>query len=338
MQKIKGILIILILLLISGCERGKQSISEEIREASAAPSVSSPKESERIHEKYPDEDFVDDQNFTPLPEPSHSAEVPAETPIGTPVTTPDGSPETGPDFNDGKKLDFKALAFLDTKKHGWGVGINKQQKPPYVSQQTKKLILQHDAVYLGDTTKKELYLTFDEGYENGYTPMILDTLKENDVKAIFFVTAPYFRKHPELVRRMIDEGHLIGSHTITHPSLPEIPDESLEKELVDFEKEFYDKFNVGIKYLRPPKGEYSEKTLAAAKQLGFKTVFWSFAFYDYDVNKLKGADYAFKMITEHMHNGAVLLIHAVSRDNAEALDRVIKELVAQGYIFKTFDL
>ncbi|MCR4435252.1 MAG: delta-lactam-biosynthetic de-N-acetylase [Clostridiales bacterium] len=238
----------------------------------------------------------------------------------------------------GEKLDFTVLDKLDNTKYGWGLTLNNQHTTPGVSSQAKKLLSKYDGFYVGDTSKKIIYLTFDEGYENGYTPKILDTLKENDVKSIFFVTGPYVRENPQLVKRMLDEGHLVGNHTINHPSLPQVSDASLEKELYGLEKEFSAAFGKGFKYMRPPMGEYSERVLAAAKQLGYKTIFWSFAYLDYDVKNQKGADHAYNMVMKNLHNGAVILLHAVSKDNAEALDRIIKGIRDEGYEIRPFDL
>ena len=238
----------------------------------------------------------------------------------------------------GERLDFNILDKLDNTRYSWWITMNSQHKTPGIPPKAQELISKHDGIYVGDTGKKAVYLTFDEGYENGYTPKILDTLKENDVKALFFVTGPYVKGHGELVKRMLDEGHLVGNHSVNHPSLPMSSDKDLENELYGLEKQFSAKFGKGFKYMRPPRGEYSEKVLAAAKQLGYKTVFWSFAYRDFETNNQKGADYAYNMVMKNLHNGAVILLHAVSRDNAEALDRIIKDIKSQGYTISPFDL
>lgn len=243
-----------------------------------------------------------------------------------------------PEAAGGKVLDFAMLDTLDNTRLAWGLRLNNRHEVPEVPVRTKELLAKYDGVYTGDTSEKVIYLTFDEGYENGYTPMILDTLKANDVKSIFFVTGPYIKSQPELVQRMLDEGHLVGNHTIKHPSLPTISNEALENELYGLEKQFVDAFGKGFRYMRPPMGEYSEKVLAAARQLGYKTVFWSFAYLDYDVNNQKGPDNAYNVVMNNLHNGAVILLHAVSKDNAEALDRIIKGIREQGYEIRPFDL
>lgn len=237
-----------------------------------------------------------------------------------------------------EKIDFTQLDNLDSSLYAWWILLNKNHEPTTIPSYAKKLIEKYGGVYQGDTTKKEVYLTFDEGYENGYTPGILDTLKANNVKALFFVTGAYVKTEGDLVKRMLSEGHLVGNHSINHLSLPKLSDEKLENELYGLEKNFTAITGKGMKYMRPPCGEYSEKVLSAASQLGYKTIFWSFAFKDFDLSDQKGWDFAYKKVIDNLHNGAIILLHAISKDNAEALDRIIKEIKAEGYIIKPFDL
>ncbi|WHH59925.1 delta-lactam-biosynthetic de-N-acetylase [Petroclostridium sp. X23] len=226
---------------------------------------------------------------------------------------------------------------FDNTKYGWWYRRNKD-KPPTIDNKYDQLLKKYDGIFRHDTDEKVLYLTFDEGYENGYTPKILDVLKENQTTAAFFITGPYLKKHSDLVKRMVEEGHIVANHTINHPSMPEIlDDKKLEEEILGLERPFYEMFQQHMKYLRPPKGEYSERTLALTQSLGYKTVFWSFHYLDYDVKNQKGADHAYNEVMGRLHNGAVLLLHAVSKDNAEALDRIIKDAKAQGYEFKSLD-
>jgi len=238
----------------------------------------------------------------------------------------------------GKSLDTSKLSGLSNKKYGWWVREKSEHQPPVIDPTFKKLLDKYDGIFIGNTEEKVIYLTFDEGYENGYTPQILDTLKENDVKAVFFITGSYMKKNKDLVRRMLDEGHIVGGHTINHPSLPTVSDNVLENELYGFEKEYNSIFNEKIKYIRPPNGEFSERTLAATQLMGYKSVFWSLTYRDFETDKQKGADYAYKMVMDKLHNGAVILLHAVSSDNAGALDRIIKDTKALGYEFRLLDL
>ncbi|HHW30309.1 MAG TPA: delta-lactam-biosynthetic de-N-acetylase [Clostridiaceae bacterium] len=235
-------------------------------------------------------------------------------------------------------LNFEELDKLDNTKYSWWINQNTEHVTPGIPEVARKLIDKYDGIFTGDTTQKHIYLTFDEGYENGYTSKILDVLKENDVKSIFFVTGSYIEKNPDLIKRMLQEGHKVGNHTVNHPSLPGVDNSRLEKELAGLEERFFELYGERFEYMRPPMGEYSERVLAAAKQLGYKTVFWSFAYKDYDVNDQKGQEYAYNKIMSNLHNGAVLLLHAVSKDNAEVLDRLIKDIRAQGYEIRPFDL
>lgn len=218
---------------------------------------------------------------------------------------------------------------------GWGIKRNSDGKTPDADPGAPALLQKYGALYVGDTTQKTIYLTFDEGYENGYTAKILDVLKENDVKAIFFITGDYLEREEDLVRRMVEEGHEVGNHTYNHPSLPTCDTSTIEKELTSLDKAFSQKFGTTMRFLRPPKGEYNETSLKQTQQLGYINLFWSFAYADWDVNHQKGTEYAYQMVMDNLHNGAVLLLHAVSKDNAEALDSMIKGAKNAGYTFGT---
>lgn len=220
---------------------------------------------------------------------------------------------------------------LDTRLRSWGISRRPGNQVPAADPGAPELLKKYNGLYLGDTSQKRVYLTFDEGYENGYTPKILDVLRDNNVTAIFFITGPYLKSHQDLVRRMVEEGHHLGNHTIHHPSLPTLDEKTMEEEVVGLERAFKEKFGIGMKFLRPPKGEYSEKSLAVTSRLGYCNLFWSFAYDDWYRDKSRGAEYAYDIVMRNLHNGAVILLHAVSRDNAEALDRIIKGIRANGY-------
>lgn len=201
----------------------------------------------------------------------------------------------------------------------------------------------YGAYYLDDTVDansqdKVIYLTFDCGYENGYTNKILDVLKKEDVPACFFVTKTFVRDNVDIVKRMKEEGHQVGNHTITHPSLPTKSFEEIVEEIEGTAS--YMEEVTGYKmdpYLRPPKGEYSCRTLAITHDLGYKTIFWSMAYVDYDVNKQPGADYVIEHFNKYHHNGAIVLMHNVSSSNAEALETVINNLKNAGYRFTSLN-
>lgn len=226
---------------------------------------------------------------------------------------------------------------LSNKKIGWGIKREKDHKRPDVGKKNAELMEKYDGIYIGNEEKKYIYLTFDEGYEAGYTEQILDVLKENDVKATFFITAHYLNTAEDLVKRMIDEGHIVGNHTVNHKSLPDISNEEIKDEVMKLHQAIYEKTGYEMKYIRPPKGEYSERTLAVTKELGYTNVMWTFGYLDYDENVQKGTEYAKKIVLDNLHNGEIMLLHGNSKDNANALDSIIKEAKAEGYEFKSLD-
>lgn len=203
-------------------------------------------------------------------------------------------------------------------------------------------ISKYDGYYLDTRTdnnsERVLYLTFDCGYENGYTGKILDVLKEQGVPACFFVTKTYIRDNEELVKRMKTEGHQVGNHTITHPSLPKKSYEDIIAEITGCAEYMEEVTGFSMDpYLRPPMGEYSERTLAMTKDLGYKTIFWSMAYLDYDVNKQPGANYVIEHFNKYHHDGAIILMHNVSSSNAAALESVIINMKEQGYRFASLN-
>jgi len=220
----------------------------------------------------------------------------------------------------------------------WGFSKNKNGKPPSAGAEYDQLLKKYDSFYLADTQKKDIYLTFDNGYENGYTGKILDVLKEKKVPAIFFVTGHYLKDQPELVKRMVKEGHLVGNHSWNHPDLTSVSNERLAEELEKVNKEFQRLTGAApMTYLRAPRGIFSERTLALSQKEGYYNVFWSLAFKDWETDKQKGWKYAYNNIMSQIHPGAILLLHTVSKDNADALAKVIDDLQKQGYCFKSLD-
>jgi len=230
-----------------------------------------------------------------------------------------------------------ATGDLSNTRRGWGLKRNSDHRQPEMPSGISNTLKKYGAYWIGGPDEKVVYLTFDEGYENGYTPKILDALKANDVKAAFFVTGHYLKSQPDLVRRMVEEGHIVGNHTETHPSLPDVSNEQIKKELQSVE-ERYGEVTVrkDMKYLRPPKGEYSERTLAVTRELGYHNIFWSMALVDW-VPMPGGPQESHQSVMDNLHNGAVILLHAVSKDNTEAMDRILKDIKARGYTFKTLD-
>lgn len=226
---------------------------------------------------------------------------------------------------------------LSNKKIGWGIKRNDNHSQPDLGANNRSLIEKFNGIAIGNSEEKNVYLTFDEGYEAGYTSQILDILKENDVKAAFFITAHYVNSQPDLVKRMIDEGHIVGNHTVNHYSMPDLTDDKIKTEIQDLHTAVYNKFGYEMKYLRPPMGEYSERTLDRIQSLGYTTVMWSFAYDDWDEKKQDRVDYAKEKILGNVHNGAVILLHGNSKDNTNVLDYCIKEIKKSGYVFKSLN-
>jgi len=199
----------------------------------------------------------------------------------------------------------------------------------------------YNAYYLNPHVTEEdkvIYLTFDCGYENGFTPTILDTLKKHGIKAMFFITKHFLRDKPEYVTRMKEEGHMVGNHTQNHPSLPTLSMDKLKDEVLGLEDLMLEQTGYTLDfYLRPPMGEYSKRTLKVLQDLGYRTIFWSIAYVDYDIENQPGKAYVLEHFTKYHHNGAIPLLHNVSESNTEALDELILYLKAEGYRFGTLD-
>lgn len=219
----------------------------------------------------------------------------------------------------------------------WGIKRNDNHEQPDLGKENTELIKKYNGIAMGNKDSKKIYLTFDLGYEAGYTEKILDVLKENDVKACFFITAHYFNTQPDIVRRMIEEGHDVGNHTVNHKSLPEISADEVKSEVMNLHTAIYEEFGYEMKYIRPPKGEYSERTLSITNSLGYRTLMWSFAYDDWDENKQGRTEYGKNKIISNIHPGCVMLLHATSKDNSEILGDVIKEIKKMGYEFKSIE-
>lgn len=219
---------------------------------------------------------------------------------------------------------------------GWGF-VRKKGSPPDVAPEQTKMFEKYDCYYIDNDSPKTLYLTFDEGYENGYTSKILDVLEKTQTPAAFFVTGPYLENQTELVKRMIDNGHIVGNHTVNHPNLAHQSQETVKKELDDLNKKCEEMYGISMQYMRPPEGSYSESVLKTAQEAGYKTILWSFAYKDWDINMQQGKEYAFSQVTPYLHDGAILLLHAVSSDNANALEGIINYAKDEGYVFKNLD-
>ena len=228
---------------------------------------------------------------------------------------------------------------LNTAADGnWGLSFQEAGKPP-VANASMDYLKKFDAYYAEDTDKKELFLTFDAGYENGHTAKILDTLKKHNVKATFFVVGNFIETSPDLVKRMVKEGHLVGNHTFTHPDMSEIAtEEAFHQELSKLE-DLYEK-TTGKKmkkYYRPPQGKYSESNLKMAKEMGYHTIFWSLAYVDWYESDQPTREEALEKMVPRIHPGAIVLLHSTSATNAQVLDELLTRWEEKGYSFKRVD-
>lgn len=221
---------------------------------------------------------------------------------------------------------------LDNTKYGWWFKRNDSHEKSGCQEDFD--ITEYNAYYTVPVSNKIMYLTFDCGYENGYTADILDTLKEEKVAAAFFVTQTFIRDNIDLVKRMKEEGHLVCNHSVHHPSMPDKSVEEQKQEILECEQ--YMKEATGYEmdlFFRPPRGEYSKRTLQIAKDLGYRTIFWSMAYLDYDVNNQPSSGHVVEHFSKYYHPGAIPLLHNVSQANHDALPQVIQNLKREGYSF-----
>ena len=227
-----------------------------------------------------------------------------------------------------------ASASLETGS--WGLSFRQDGAAPIGNAGVDQLRAL-DAAYIGDTTRKVLYLTFDAGYENGCTEKILDVLQKQEVKAAFFLVGNYIEKNADLVRRMVAEGHTVANHTMHHYDMSKLSDKAaFSKELTDLEALFKETTGQDLpKFYRPPQGIYSEENLKMAQELGYKTVFWSLAYVDWNNDSQPSKAQAFAKLLPRTHNGAVVLLHSTSKTNGEILEELIDQWKAEGYSFGT---
>ena len=235
-------------------------------------------------------------------------------------------------------LTIRLLAGGALETGNWGLSFQAEGAAP-IGPANSQTLAKYDAAYLGDTAEKVIYLTFDAGYENGCTGKILDTLKKHKIPAAFFLVGNYMEKNADLVRRMVQEGHIVGNHTMHHPDMSKLSEkEAFSKELTALENLFKEVTGKELpKYYRPPQGTYSEENLKMAQELGYKTVFWSLAYVDWQNDRQPTAEYAFGKLIPRTHNGAVVLLHSTSETNAQILDELLTKWENLGYRFASLE-
>lgn len=241
----------------------------------------------------------------------------------TPLTIPD-------------EKELFSLYSLDNTIQNWGYSTKDRDSDnrPNGCIQFQNRYTNYSADFLGENTPI-IYLTFDEGYENGYTGQILDILKEKNVSAVFFVTMPYVKENPDLIQRMIDEGHIVGNHSVTHPESG-FPSLSLQKqaaEIVELHNYILENFHYNMKLFRYPKGMFSEQSLALLQKMGYRSIFWSFAYRDWVTTDQPSQQEGLNKTIDQLHPGAIYLLHAVSSTNTSILPQFIDKIRESGYEF-----
>ncbi|MEQ8235833.1 MAG: polysaccharide deacetylase family protein [Syntrophomonadaceae bacterium] len=262
------------------------------------------------------------------PPPAATEPAPAESPAN-PILVPAEPPASQPAAPNAAPAGEKA--------YSWWFTRNSLHQVPATNKDVNALLAAYDAFYVLPNDQKKIYLTFDCGYELGYSPRILDVLDRQQVRAAFFITGHYINTQPELVKRMHDSGHLVANHTFNHPDLPTVSQAKFNQELKLLEEKYKSVTGSELnRYLRPPNGNYSASTLHWAQEAQYKTVFWSMALADWDPNKQPGAEFVHQHVLNNIHPGAVILLHVVSQSDTEALEQIIIDLKNQGYRFSTF--
>ena len=236
------------------------------------------------------------------------------------------------------KEQLRPSAITCSSEGNWGLSFQTDGEPPIANASMEELA-KFNAYYAQNTTEKVLYLTFDAGFENGNTPIILDALKKHSAPATFFVVGTYIESNPDLIKRMEKEGHIVGNHTYHHPDMTKLSSLSaFEKELKDVENAYNNVTGKEMtKFYRPPQGKYNENNLQMAKELGYHTFFWSLAYVDWQENNQPTKEEAFDKLLTRVHPGAIVLLHSTSKTNGEILDELLTKWEEMGYQFKSLD-
>ena len=222
---------------------------------------------------------------------------------------------------------------VDAATHEWGLSFQEENQPPVPNLSAEQL-RPYDAYYCGDPAQKRLYLTFDAGYDNGNAAPILDALKKHNAPGAFFIVGTFIQEYPDLVKRMVAEGHTVGNHTYHHPNMTQKDQDGFTKELQSVEQAFQELTGQPMpKFYRPPEGKFTDENLRWAQGLGYKTVFWSLAYVDWEPDDQPSKEKAFSKLLPRTHPGAIVLLHSTSATNAAILDELLTKWEELGYTF-----
>lgn len=236
-------------------------------------------------------------------------------------------------------LQYSLVTFAntDTEKCAWGFTRGKEHAQPNLDSKPLKILEKHNGIAIGNKDSKKIYLTFDCGYEAGYTTKILETLKKTNVSATFFITAHYLNTAEDLVMQMLKDGHDVGNHTVNHKDITALSDETLKEEIMNLHIAVQEKTGYEMKYFRPPKGEFNEKSIEFVKNLGYTSVLWSNAYDDWNTSNQGRFEYGKKKLLDNLHNGCIILLHSTSEDNMILLEDFINEAKNMGYTFSSLN-
>ena len=226
---------------------------------------------------------------------------------------------------------FLSFVNVNSNSFGWGFSKNKNHKQPYIGKYLDE-IKDTNSYYVGDENIKKVYLTFDAGYDNGNLEKILNTLKEKDVQATFFITGDFLNRFSDLTIKINNDGHLIGNHTWSHANITKLNKDDIFNELKKVEHKFYEITGDKIDpFFRPPAGVFNNRSLNVIKEYGYNTIFWSIAYKDWETNKTKDINVSVNSVIDNLHNGAIILLHTVSNENVIALPIIIDKIREEGY-------
>lgn len=335
MKKIFCLLLsICLICAVTGC-KGKDKdiskVSSTSMNVSKASSKTAEKESEPQSSNNSSETVSSEEKKEHVSSVTSETDTPQNPQENQSPPNPTEIPESGVPFISAEYTD-EQLMNLDKTKNGYGHGVHKDaDNRPTGATGAQERYGKYGAVFIAPKSQY-VFLTFDLGYENGYTPKILDTLAEKNAKGIFFVTMEYCKSAPDIVKRIIDEGHVLGNHSVHHKSMPTLSIDEMRSEITGMHDYIKEKYGYEMFLFRPPMGEYSERSLAVAQSLGYQTMNWSFAYKDWDTANQPDPTYAKNKMINDAHGGAVYLIHAVSKTNAAVLGSVIDGIRQKGYV------